>query len=147
MAQICRDIMGGTRDLLSSLMDSRLNNVMERLTSVTLILSIPTVISGLYGMNVDLSWMPLAQVPRSFGIICGGTAIVCVVLSVILVLRRGLDVGAWAPLDAEARQDGGTLPSPVAAVATEHVAVGAHAVEPGLVVRLGAVRLGERVHQ
>lgn len=88
MAQIYRDIMGGTRDLLSSLMDSRLNNVMERLTSITLILSIPTVISGLYGMNVDLSWMPLAQVPHGFGIICGGTAIVCVVLSVILV-RRG----------------------------------------------------------
>jgi magnesium transporter len=87
MAQIYRDIMDGTRNLLSSLMDSRLNNVMERLTSITLILSIPTVISGLYGMNVDLSWMPLAQVPHGFGII-GGTAIVCVVLSVILV-RRG----------------------------------------------------------
>ena len=58
MAQIYRDIMDGTRNLVSSLMDSRLNNVMQRLTSITLILSIPTVISGLYGMNVDLSWMP-----------------------------------------------------------------------------------------
>ena len=88
MAQIYRDIMDGTRNLVSSLMDSRLNNVMQRLTSITLILSIPTVISGLYGMNVDLSWMPLANVPHGFGIICGGTAIVCVILSIILV-RRG----------------------------------------------------------
>lgn len=88
MAQIYRDILGGTRDLLSSVMDSRLNNVMQRLTSITLILSIPTVVSGLYGMNVDLSWMPLANIPHGFGIICGGTAVVCVVLSIVLV-RRG----------------------------------------------------------
>ncbi len=88
MAQIYRDIIDGTRDLMSSVMDARLNNVMQRLTSITLILSIPTIISGLYGMNVDLNWMPLALTPHGFGIICGMTSIICVLLSLVLV-RRG----------------------------------------------------------
>lgn len=88
MAQIYRDIIDGTRDLMSSVMDSRLNNVMQRLTSITLILSIPTIISGLYGMNVDLNWMPLALTPHGFGIICGLTSIICVILAIWL-LRQG----------------------------------------------------------
>ena len=88
MAQIYHDIIDGTRDLMSSVMDSRLNNVMQRLTSITLILSIPTVISGMYGMNVDLYWMPLALTPHGFGIICALTSLVCVVLAIWLA-RKG----------------------------------------------------------
>ena len=88
MAQIYHDIIDGTRDLMSSVMDSRLNNVMQRLTSITLILSIPTVISGMYGMNVDLDWMPLALTPHGFGIICALTSLVCVVLAIWLA-RKG----------------------------------------------------------
>lgn len=88
MAQIYRDIIDGTRDLMSSVMDSRLNNVMQRLTSITLILSIPTIISGLYGMNVDLDWMPLALAPHGFGIICAATSVICVVLAIWLA-RKG----------------------------------------------------------
>jgi len=88
MAQIYHDIIDGTRDLMSSVMDSRLNNVMQRLTSITFILSIPTVISGLYGMNVDLNWMPLAMSPHGFGIICAATSVICLVLSIWLI-RQG----------------------------------------------------------
>lgn len=87
MAQIYHDIIDGTRDLMSSVMDSLLNNVMQR-TSITLILSIPTVISGMYGMNVDLDWMPLALTPHGFGIICALTSLVCVVLAIWLA-RKG----------------------------------------------------------
>ncbi|MDO5119427.1 MAG: magnesium transporter CorA family protein [Coriobacteriales bacterium] len=88
MAQIYHDIIDGTRDLMTSVMDSRLNNVMQRLTSITLILSIPTIISGLYGMNVDLHWMPLALTPHGFGIICFGTSVICVIMAIWLV-RQG----------------------------------------------------------
>jgi magnesium transporter len=61
---------------------------MQRLTSITLILSIPTIISGLYGMNVDLHWMPLALTPHGFGIICFGTSVICVIMAIWLV-RQG----------------------------------------------------------
>ncbi|MBQ9886452.1 MAG: magnesium transporter CorA family protein [Lachnospiraceae bacterium] len=86
MTQIYRDIIDGTSDLMSSILDLRLNKVMKRLTSVTLILSIPTVISGLYGMNVDTQWMPLAHTIHGFGIICLITLIICIFL--MLYLRK-----------------------------------------------------------
>ena len=90
MAQIYRDIIDSTRELMSSMIDSKLNNVMKRLTSITLILSIPTIISGLYGMNLDQKWMPLAYTPHGFGIICLLTATVCVALIVYLRKKKML---------------------------------------------------------
>ena len=90
MAQIYRDIIDSTRELMSSMIDSKLNNVMKRLTSITLILSIPTIISGLYGMNVDQNWMPLAYTPHGFGIISILTATICVVLIIYLRKKRML---------------------------------------------------------
>lgn len=86
MAQIYRDIIDGTRQLLSSVIDNRLNNVMKYLTSITLVMAVPTVISGLYGMNVDGKWMPLSDTPHGFMIICVLTLIICIV--VMILLRR-----------------------------------------------------------
>ena len=70
MTTIYRDIINGTRDLMSSVIDNRLNNVMKTLTSITLVMAIPTIISGIYGMNVSGKWMPLSTTPYGFGIIC-----------------------------------------------------------------------------
>ena len=53
MTSIYRDIINGTRELLSSVINNRLNNVMKYLTSITIVMAIPTIISGIYGMNVD----------------------------------------------------------------------------------------------
>ena len=80
MAQIYRDVIDGTRDLISSVMDLRLNDVMQRLTSITIIMTIPTIVSGFFGMNVDLDYMPWALTAHGFGIICALTALVCVLL-------------------------------------------------------------------
>lgn len=90
MAQIYRDVIDGTRDLLSSVMDLRLNDVMQRLTWVTIIMTIPTIVSGFYGMNVDGDYMPLAQVAHGFGIICLATVLVCLALGLWLRRRRML---------------------------------------------------------
>ena len=70
MTTIYRDIIDGTRELLSSIIDNRLNNVMKYLTSITIVMAIPTIISGIYGMNVDEKWMPFANTPFGFGVIC-----------------------------------------------------------------------------
>ena len=59
MTSIYRYIINCTRELLSSLIHNRLNNVMKYLTSITIVMAIPTIISGIYGMNVDGRWMPL----------------------------------------------------------------------------------------
>ena len=90
MAMIYHDIIDGTRELFSQVMESRLNFVMQRLTSITLILSIPTVIGGLYGMNVNLEYMPLALGPHGFGIICLICVIICASLAAWLWHRKML---------------------------------------------------------
>ena len=78
MTTIYRDIIDGTRELLSSVINNRLNNVMKILTSITIVMAIPTIISGIYGMNVDGRWMPLSTTPYGFYIIVGVILLICV---------------------------------------------------------------------
>ncbi len=86
MTSIYRDILNGTRELMSSVIDNRLNNIMKYLTSITIVMAIPTVISGIYGMNVDERWMPFAHTPHGFLIICVLTLLICILS--LLFLRR-----------------------------------------------------------
>ena len=81
MTSIYRDIIDGTRELLSSVINNRLNNVMKILTSITIVMAIPTIISGIYGMNVDEKWMPLSTTHYGFYIIVG----IIVVISVCVL--------------------------------------------------------------
>ena len=83
MAIIYRDIINGTRELMSSVMDNRLNNSMKYLTSITLIMAVPTIVSGIMGMN--LIELPLADSPYGFGIIIG---LICVICAAMLVILR-----------------------------------------------------------
>lgn len=46
MTQIYRDIIKGTRELLSAVIDNRLNTAMKYLASITIVMAIPTIISG-----------------------------------------------------------------------------------------------------
>ncbi len=86
MTMIYRDIINGTRELMSSVIDNRLNNVMKILTSITVIMAIPTLISGLYGMNVNAKGMPFAGSVYGFAIVCLLTLLVCLIT--VLVLRK-----------------------------------------------------------
>ena len=88
MAMIYRDIINGTRELMSSVMDNRLNNVMKYLTFITLIMAVPTVVSGLYGMNVNKEGVPLADSPYGFGLICLGTLVICAIIFLILKKKK-----------------------------------------------------------
>lgn len=88
MTNIYRDIIHGARDLVSTIIDNRLNNVMKFLTSITLVMAIPTIISGLYGMNVSGKWMPLSETPYGFFIICGMTAALCGLAYCILKKKK-----------------------------------------------------------
>lgn len=78
MTSIYRDIINGTRELMSSVIDNRLNNVMKYLASITIVMAIPTIISGIYGMNVDERWMPFANTPYGFVIICVIILLTCI---------------------------------------------------------------------
>ncbi len=88
MATIYRNIIDSTRELISAVMDNRLNNVMKYLTSITLVMAIPTVISGIYGMN--LKWLPFAGTVYGFAIVCAITVLICVVTMLILKKKKML---------------------------------------------------------
>ena len=90
MTRIYRDIIQGTRELLSSLMDNRLNSAMKYLASITIVMAIPTIISGIYGMNVSGIGMPLASSPYGFGIICVLILLICVAALWILKSKKML---------------------------------------------------------
>lgn len=75
MAQIYSNILNGTMDAYASIISNNLNGVMKFLTSITIILAVPTMISSFWGMNVGL---PLQN--NSFGFL------VMVVISILLTL-------------------------------------------------------------
>lgn len=64
MANIYSSILSGTRDAFSSVISNNLNVVMKKLTSITVVFAIPTVVSGLWGMNVG--GIPFAHNPYGF---------------------------------------------------------------------------------
>lgn len=76
MANIYSGILSGTMDAFASVISNNLNIVMKFLATITIVMSIPTMVSSFYGMNVLSSSMPFATNPYGFAIV--------IVLSVIL---------------------------------------------------------------
>ncbi|MBR4110242.1 MAG: magnesium transporter CorA family protein [Clostridia bacterium] len=76
MGTIYRDILSGTMDAYASVISNNLNIVMKFLASITIVLSIPTIVASLWGMNVQ--GLPFAENPYGFIIILG----IAVVISV-----------------------------------------------------------------
>ena len=54
MARIYTDILTGMMDAFASLISNNVNQVMKLLTSLTIILSIPTIVAAFFGMNVHV---------------------------------------------------------------------------------------------
>ena len=90
MTQIYRDIINGTRELMSTVINNRLNNVMKYLAAITIVMAIPTIISGLWGMNVSGKWMPFSDTPYGFAIICAITLLTCIVVGFWLRKKKML---------------------------------------------------------
>lgn len=63
MAQIYSNILNGTMDAYASIISNNLNGVMKFLTSITIVLAVPTMISSFWGMNVGL---PFQDSPYGF---------------------------------------------------------------------------------
>ncbi len=54
MCNIYRDILSGTRDAYASVISNNLNMIMKVLTSLTVMISIPTLIASFWGMNTGV---------------------------------------------------------------------------------------------
>ena len=77
MANTYTTILSSTLDAFASIISNNLNNVMKRLTSITIIISLPVLVASVYGMNVPI---PGQFLPHSFYV----PIIISIVLSVII---------------------------------------------------------------
>ncbi len=85
MTSIYSNILVGTMDTFASIISNNQNTVMKLLAVVTIAMSIPTIVTGFYGMNVEL---PLQDNPYAYMIIIIGSLIVTVLVSLIFTKRR-----------------------------------------------------------
>lgn len=83
MATIYRDIMSGTMDAFASVISNNQNIVMKLLTALTICLTIPTVISSLWGMNTGV---PFEGSLVGFWIVVG--IIVAILIPVVIIMFR-----------------------------------------------------------
>ncbi|OON43947.1 magnesium transporter [Bacillus anthracis] len=77
IAEIYSHILSGMMNTFSSVISNNLNSVMKLLTSITIILSLPTMVSSFFGMNVKV---PFEGEAHGFVIVL----IICVTLSLTL---------------------------------------------------------------
>jgi magnesium transporter len=69
MGTIYRDILSGMMDAYASVISNNLNVVMKFLASITIVLSLPTIVGSLWGMN--LSNLPFSESIYGFPIVFG----------------------------------------------------------------------------
>ena len=62
------NVLSGVMDAFASVISNNLNVVLKFLTSITIILMIPTLVASIYGMNVEL---PFQHSPHAFFITIG----------------------------------------------------------------------------
>lgn len=85
MADIYSSILSGMMDAFASIISNNLNIVMKFLTSVTIVMALPTMVASFYGMNVAL---PLQRSPYAFAIVLGISILLSGVGIVFLAKRR-----------------------------------------------------------
>ena len=85
MVQMYSDILSGMMDAFTSVISNNLNIVMKFLTSVTIVLSVPTMVASFFGMNVDV---PFENNPHAFVIIFIMTLFFSMILAISMVRKQ-----------------------------------------------------------
>ena len=81
MANIYSGNLNVTTEAVASVISNNLNIVMKLLTTITLVMSIPTMVASFYGMNV--LGIPFAQHPQGFWVVIGFTLVLSLVVTLI----------------------------------------------------------------
>ncbi len=88
LVEICKSNLKNIvniRDAYSTIMTNNLNSIMKLLTSLTVVMMVPNIISGLYGMNVRL---PLADSPLAFLWLITSMIIISIMVLVLFIIRK-----------------------------------------------------------
>lgn len=82
MANIYSGILSSMMDVYASMISNNMNTIMKFLTTVTIVMTIPTMIFSAYGMNLKSLSMPFADSPLGFPIVI----LISLVLSLVVAI-------------------------------------------------------------
>lgn len=85
MCNIYRDILSNTMDAFASVISNNLNIVMKLLAAITIIMSIPTVFTSAWGMNVPV---PFGSNALGFYIVIGITIGVVIITTLVMHKKK-----------------------------------------------------------
>jgi magnesium transporter len=83
MSNVYTNILSGTMEAYASIVSNNLNSFIHRLTIITIILMVPTLVASFYGMNLE--HLPFQDSPYAFY----GLIITSVILGIVLIFVLG----------------------------------------------------------
>lgn len=90
MTSMYTHILSATMDASANVISNNLNLVMKILASVTIVISIPNIYSGIFGMNVDgLPWSSSAHAGYGFAIVMT-LMIITTLISIVFLNKRNM---------------------------------------------------------
>lgn len=84
---IYTDILDSTMDSFASIISNNVNDIMKKMTGVSIVLMIPTLIASFYGMNVEITY---GNNPFAFWLILFGSFTLSFILYIVLKKLRWL---------------------------------------------------------
>lgn len=79
MANVHTNILSGTMEAYASIVSNNMNSFIQRLTVITIVLMVPTLVASFYGMN--LKNLPLENSPYAFYVVL----LISLIISLLLV--------------------------------------------------------------
>jgi magnesium transporter len=86
MTHIYHNILRSMMSLFGSIIDNNLNQIMKLLAAVTIVVELPTLIGGFWGMNVLPASLPFSSSPYGFWVIAIFSFVVCMIA--VYILKR-----------------------------------------------------------
>jgi len=85
LSKIYRELIENAMEIYDSIVGHNLNTVMKTLTAVSLLVSVPTLVASIYGMNVGL---PLERDPLAFIVVLAASIIITIPFYIFLRMRN-----------------------------------------------------------
>ncbi len=85
LTEVTLKTISNIREAYSTILSNNLNRIIKFFTAATILLTIPTVVSSIYGMNINL---PLSDSPLAFTYIISITLAICALLLILFMKKR-----------------------------------------------------------
>lgn len=90
MADIYESVLSCTIETTKAVISNNLNETMKRLTSITVLIAIPTMIAGFYGMNIGMEGMPGPAGVFGFWFLTGVSLLIAALVGIWLYRKKML---------------------------------------------------------